>query len=309
MNVAAGHTLTLDGQADTDTYVVNTNGGDAIDKNYVINVLDTGAKNDGLDTLTVNGTDDDDTFLLRQVTNIGNASNFSLEYAETPAFVALLHGSVDDIFHRANAAVERINYDENINSRLTVNGGAGDDTFATDDNSSITTLDGGAGDDTFLIGQAYTNPRIAPDVAAEDAFPTTFTILGWVSRGISFPTTVYGGTGDDSFLVYSNAPRSSSTAAPATTSSRFAPRRSSTRRPATSSSTRSPRTSGDHDWKSRLRDRPGLHDRRPVNVVGGAGLQPPRHRRQRLRPAARTTGGGAGGTATTIRSTSSTISS
>src|SRR4029077_20007734 len=80
-----------------------------------------------------------------------------------------------------------------------------DDTFATDDNSSITTLDGGAGDDTFLIGQAYTNPRIAPDVAAEDAFPTTFTILGWVSRGISFPTTVYGGTGDDSFLVYSNA--------------------------------------------------------------------------------------------------------
>ncbi len=60
MNVAAGHTLTLDGQADTDTYVVNTNGGDAIDKNYVINVLDTGAKNDGLDTLTVNGTDDDD---------------------------------------------------------------------------------------------------------------------------------------------------------------------------------------------------------------------------------------------------------
>ena len=26
MNVAAGHTLTLDGQSDTDTYVVNTAG-------------------------------------------------------------------------------------------------------------------------------------------------------------------------------------------------------------------------------------------------------------------------------------------
>ena len=58
MNVAAGHTLTLDGQADTDTYIVNTNGGEvAVAHDYVINVLDTGAKNDGLDTLTVNGTE------------------------------------------------------------------------------------------------------------------------------------------------------------------------------------------------------------------------------------------------------------
>ena len=66
----------------------------------MINVLDTGAKNDGLDTLTVNGTDGDDVFLLRQVSWIGEAQNFSLEYAETPAFVALLHGSLDDVFHR-----------------------------------------------------------------------------------------------------------------------------------------------------------------------------------------------------------------
>ena len=204
MDVAAGHTLTLDGQSDTDTYVVNTAGSNASEHNYVINVLDTGAKNNGLDTLTVNGTGDDDTFLLRQVSWIGEAQNFSLEYAETPAFVALLHGSVDDIFHRTRADVERVNYDENINSRLTVNGFGGNDTFATDDNSSITTLDGGAGDDTFLIGQAYANPRIAPDVAAEDAFPTVYTTLGYLSNGISFPTTVFGGTGDDSFLVYSN---------------------------------------------------------------------------------------------------------
>ena len=33
----------------------------------MINVLDTGAKNNGLDTLTVNGTDGNDVFLLRQV--------------------------------------------------------------------------------------------------------------------------------------------------------------------------------------------------------------------------------------------------
>ena len=52
MNVAAGHTLTLDGQDGTDTYVVNTTGSQAClgnDQiagatchNYVINVLDTG---------------------------------------------------------------------------------------------------------------------------------------------------------------------------------------------------------------------------------------------------------------------------
>ena len=197
MNVDAGHTLTLDGQDDTDTYTVNT-GGTPLDLNYVINVLDTGAKNRGLDTLTVNGTDGTDVFLLRQVSWIPT------EYAETPAFVSLLHGSVDDVFHRLNDTVERVNYDENINSRLTVNGVDGDDTFAVDDNSSITTLDGGAGDDTFLIGQAYANPRVAPDVAPEDAFPTTFTTLGWLSNGVTFPTTVYGGSGDDSFLVYSN---------------------------------------------------------------------------------------------------------
>jgi hypothetical protein len=205
MNVAAGHTLTLDGQDGTDTYIVNTNGSlVAADHNYVINVLDTGAKDRGIDTLTVNGTADPDIFLLRQVSWIGKASNFSLENAETPAFVALLHGTIDDVWHRSRQDVERINYDENINARLIVNGLAGNDFFAVDDNASITTLDGGAGNDTFTIGQAYAHPRIAPDVAPEDAFPTVYTQLGWLSRGVSFPTTVFGGTGNDDFLVYSN---------------------------------------------------------------------------------------------------------
>jgi len=85
-----------------------------------------------------------------------------------------------------------------------VNGGAGNDYFAVDDNASITTLDGGAGNDTFQIGQAYANPRVAPDVAPEDAFSATYTTLGWLSRGNTFPLTALGGTGDDSFLDYSN---------------------------------------------------------------------------------------------------------
>ena len=54
----ADHTLTLDGQADTDYYDVYTlgsHGGD--ERNYVINVLDTGAENDGVDELTIFGLD------------------------------------------------------------------------------------------------------------------------------------------------------------------------------------------------------------------------------------------------------------
>ena len=67
MNVNGGHTLTLDGQDGTDTYVVNTTGSQpclgadqitgATCHNYVINVLDTGAPNRGSDVLIVNGID------------------------------------------------------------------------------------------------------------------------------------------------------------------------------------------------------------------------------------------------------------
>src|SRR5260370_28064057 len=70
MNVAAGHTLTMDGQSGTNTYVINTTGsqpcldaalgqgGDpsgATCHNYVINVLDTHAPSDGTNVLIVNG--------------------------------------------------------------------------------------------------------------------------------------------------------------------------------------------------------------------------------------------------------------
>ena len=44
MGVAQGHTLTLDGQSDTDTYVVQTTGSQGALRNYVINVLDTGLR-------------------------------------------------------------------------------------------------------------------------------------------------------------------------------------------------------------------------------------------------------------------------
>src|SRR5205807_10578528 len=69
-DIVAGHTLTLDGQAATDTYVINTTGSQPCFQgsaqvggagstchNYIINVLDTGASDDGSDVLIVNGYD------------------------------------------------------------------------------------------------------------------------------------------------------------------------------------------------------------------------------------------------------------
>ena len=73
-------------------------------------------------------------------------------------FVALLNASAPGgAFDR----VERVNYDENINARLIVNGLGGNDKFVADDNSAITTLDGGDGNDTFQIGQVFGTPRDA----------------------------------------------------------------------------------------------------------------------------------------------------
>ena len=173
--------MDLDGQGDTDRYIINTTG----NSDYIINVWDTGAPDDGADRLTINGTDGDDTFLIRR--------NFVASLQET--------GLEDPQFEDT---LERINYNENINARLRVNGLEGADSFYSDDNSSITTLDGGSGEDYFQIGQMFGLDRVAPQVAAGDEITTVETTVGFLSRGISFPTTVYGGDDADNFIVYSN---------------------------------------------------------------------------------------------------------
>jgi len=97
MNVGAGDTLTLDGQAQGDRYTVQTTGSQGDRRTYVINVLDTGAPDDGADTLSIFGNDApassdtapaDDIFLLRRATSIPGES------ADRPAYVALLHGAL-----------------------------------------------------------------------------------------------------------------------------------------------------------------------------------------------------------------------
>ena len=209
-----GEPLTLDGQADTDRYVVYTTGSQGASRDYVINVLDTGAPDDGVDTLSIYGADStlngyvspgtpyayDDIFLLRRVTAIAG------ETATRPAFVALLH--VDDLSDAqvtdATFDVERVSYDADLNGRLMVYGLGGNDYFATDDNSAVTTLDGGLGNDTFQIGQVYGLKRDGASVATNDVFATVATTRGWLSAGVSEPLVAVGDKGDDIFTVYSN---------------------------------------------------------------------------------------------------------
>ena len=176
--------LVLDGEGGTDRYTIHTTG----TSDYVIDVLDSGAPDDGADRLTIDGTDEADTFLLRK------------------HFVAQLQptGLTGENEPRYEDTLERINYNENINARLRVDGGEGNDEFFVDDNSSITTLDGGNGDDFFQFGQLFGSDRIAPQVADGDEIETVETTLGFLSAGINLPTTVFGGDGNDNFSVYSN---------------------------------------------------------------------------------------------------------
>ncbi|MGU3646985.1 hypothetical protein ACLBXX_18660 [Microbacterium sp. C23T] len=190
----AGHTLTLDGQGETDHYAIYTNGSHGNIRNYVINVLDTGLANQGADELHVYGYDNgaaayngangatDDIWLLRALTCIDNESPFALtagvpatcatptETADHPAFIALLagNGNADGGIglyrdrtpgNEPSALVQRINYDRALNGRITVFGLGGNDAFYVDDTQATMTLDGGAGNDAFQIGQIFGTQR------------------------------------------------------------------------------------------------------------------------------------------------------
>ena len=173
------NTVSIDGGGGNDQVTINLTGANDV----IFNVHDTGAPGDGSDTLTINGTPGDDTFLLR--------SNF----------VALLQASGASYAQ----TYERVNYDTTINV-LQVNAGDGSDHFYVDGNSAITVLDGGAGNDTFQFGQVFGQARTAPnDVAFGDQFATVLTTVGYLSTGPNYATTAYGGDGDDTFTVYSNA--------------------------------------------------------------------------------------------------------
>jgi Ca2+-binding RTX toxin-like protein len=171
--------LNLDGQGGADLYVIWAFG----NGNSLINVHDTGAANDGADKLTLNGTPDNDQFLVRA------------------NFLAVLH---DALAGGRFGSAERINYDASLDAGIELNGLVGDDNFASDDNATTTTLNGGIGKDTFQIGQVFQTDRLPPNVAAGDQVQTTLTTVGYLTNGASFELTANGDAGDDRFVVFRN---------------------------------------------------------------------------------------------------------
>ena len=191
--------LLIDGGSGADDVFIQTWGSiDGVDKNYNINVWDTGAANDGSDTLDILGTAKDDFFLSRE------------------KFVALLHGTesqIRKVWTEAGdnriSTVERINYDRSMDGRVSLLGFDGKDHFVSDDNSAIMTFDGGKGDDTFQFGQIFgLDPRVANPatngIAAGDEINAVLTTRGYLSRGVSFSSVAMGGEGADLFTIYSN---------------------------------------------------------------------------------------------------------
>ncbi|HYC45994.1 MAG TPA: hypothetical protein VED01_10995 [Burkholderiales bacterium] len=161
MDVTGGHTLTLDGQADTDYYTIYTTGSQASigeRRNYVVNILDKGLENDGVDEAFIYGVESanngyadpqdittkfpaDDIFLMRRTQYIpslqpgDDASTLSgpygvggvnMESADDPAFVALLHGSLavhrDLVPNNAPPEDASINFVQRVNYDSALNG-------------------------------------------------------------------------------------------------------------------------------------------------------------------------------------------
>jgi hypothetical protein len=175
--------LTLHGEAGSDQYEVGLSGLGS----STINIDDDSPVADpGADALRIYGTNDTDFFLFRP------SSISSLEVDNDRNLVE-------------NGAVERVNYNADINAGVTVYGRDGDDFFVFDDTSSILTVFGDAGNDTFQVGQMFKSPRGSNSgLPVQDQFQTTLTTQGYLSNGISFPATLYGGIGEDNFIVYHN---------------------------------------------------------------------------------------------------------
>ncbi|MGE4044330.1 MAG: hypothetical protein AB7F35_05720 [Acetobacteraceae bacterium] len=170
-------TVDIDGEGQADHVTINM----TRKTDYIVNIHDSGSPAIDSDVVVINGTEEDDTFLLRD------------------NFVVLLQPTATGFAQ----AYERVNYDDTINV-LQINAYKGDDAFYVDGNSAITQLDGGVGKDSFQFGQVYGAARSALRVAVDDMFATYATTLGYLSKGISFATVAYGDDGDDSFVVYAN---------------------------------------------------------------------------------------------------------
>ncbi|HWS57763.1 MAG TPA: hypothetical protein VN257_04430, partial [Actinotalea sp.] len=196
-NLIEGQRLTLDGGANSDTYVVEMFGVG----NSRIDVVD--VTDGGTNVLGVGGSAGNDTFLLRR------------------GMIAQLSDKAPSgLFQDA----EIVTYGPTITGGVVLDGREGNDTFAFDDTSSILTVLGGTGDDAFRFGQLYTDyaaPAPTPGSVQEHLgfgdfalptseaapdFPGAFfdSSRGWLTNGVSYTAYVYGGEGNDRFDVFRN---------------------------------------------------------------------------------------------------------
>ena len=177
---STANALTLVGGAGSDTYTISvwSAGSSRI---VVADGSDDGASN----ALFVNGTESADVFLLRS------------------GVVAALNGPLTGTtgIQKSFAGAELITYDNKINAGLAVNGLAGNDVFALDDNSTSTVINGGAGDDSFFVGQMYGDTVLFD---GEFGAVLTDTTRGQLTNGVSYATTINGGTGNDLFSILRN---------------------------------------------------------------------------------------------------------
>ncbi len=181
-------TVSLDGQDGADKYLIDA----TADSNYIININDSGGLTTGNNSLVINGalTTAGQTFLVRD------------------SFVAIVESD-------GTGSYQRINYNDTITDRLTIDGGDVTDPvdfgdfYYLDGNSAAMTINAGNGLDFFQVGQVYDQADVgsAPgDVGAlaGDSLTTTLTTIGDLSDGVDKATVLYGGAGVDTFEVYSN---------------------------------------------------------------------------------------------------------
>ena len=185
----------VDGQRGNDKVFVNLMGDSTT--NYA-NVTDSGEDEGEINTLTVEGTENEDLLLMRR------SADGKL------GFVALLPNSnIDDSM---NSNIERVNFTQNVNA-VNLNANGGDDKIFVDGTAKKTNIDAGAGNDEIHIGQVYKSKRDGGDyaeVAAKDYFDTVETDDGqFLSKGVTEDSSlnVEGGLGVDTFVSLNNVGR------------------------------------------------------------------------------------------------------